>query len=242
MVSMQNVIASGQLWLAIPLALLAGLVSFASPCVLPLVPGYLGYLGGAADPARRRLVAGVALFILGFAVLFAAYGALFGSLGAWLLRWQDPLIRVLGVVVILMGLLFVGLFGWLQRSLKVSFRPRASLIGAPVLGFVFGLGWTPCLGPTLASISVLSLNSGSAARGALLTLIYAMGLGVPFLLIALGFGWATRATSFLRRHIRAVNLAGGITMIGIGVLMVTGVWTALMYAIQPLIGGTVLPI
>ena len=239
---MQNVIASGQLWLAIPLALLAGLVSFASPCVLPLVPGYLGFLGGTADPTRRRLVAGVALFVLGFGILFTAYGALFGSLGSWLLRWQDPLIRGLGVLVIFMGLLFVGSFRRLQRSLKLSIEPQAKLIGAPVLGIVFGLGWTPCLGPTLASISALSLSSGSTARGALLTLTYALGLGIPFMILALGFGWATRATSFLRRHIRAINLAGGITMIGIGVLMVTGIWTVILYALQPLIGGAVLPI
>jgi cytochrome c-type biogenesis protein len=239
---MQNVIASGQLWIAIPIALLAGLVSFASPCVLPLVPGYLGYLGGAAGAPRRRLLAGVALFILGFAALFTLYGAVFGTAGAWLLRWQDLLIRILGVIVILMGLLFIGLFNRLQRSVKLNISPRTGILGAPLLGIVFGLGWTPCLGPTLATISALSLNAASAPRGALLTLVYALGLGIPFLLIAAGFGWAARATSFIRRHIRAINMAGGITMVLIGALMVSGLWTILIYSLQPLIGGTVLPI
>ena len=240
---MNEIIADGQLWLAIPLALLAGLVSFASPCVLPLVPGYLGYVTGTtATTSRWRPVVGVCLFILGFALVFVAYGAAFGSLGGWLIRWQDLLIRILGGVVIVMGLVFIGAFRVFQRTAKLPITPRTGLAGAPLLGIVFGLGWTPCLGPTLAAISALSIGTGSALRGALLTAVYCLGLGLPFLVLAAGLGWATNAVAFLRRHIRAINIAGGVTMIAIGVLMVTGIWTAIVYSLQDLIGGTVLPI
>jgi len=240
---MGGVIADGQLWLAIPLALLAGLVSFASPCVLPLVPGYLGYVtGSSATISRWRPMAGVGLFILGFAFVFVAYGAAFGALGSWLIRWQDLLTRVLGVVVIVMGLVFIGLFRLFQQTAKLAITPRTGLVGAPLLGIVFGLGWTPCLGPTLAAISALSIGTGSALRGALLTAVYCVGLGLPFLVLAAGLGWATTAVTFLRRHIRGINIGGGITMLAIGILMVTGVWTAVIYSMQNLIGGTVLPI
>jgi cytochrome c-type biogenesis protein len=240
---MGAVIMDGQLWVAIPLALLAGLVSFASPCVLPLVPGYLGYVtGSSASNSRWRPVIGVGLFILGFTLVFLAYGAAFGSLGGWLIHWQGVLTRILGIVVILMGLVFIGAFRWFQRTAKLPIAPRTGLVGAPLLGVVFGLGWTPCLGPTLAAISALSIGTGSAARGALLTGFYCLGLGLPFLVLAAGLGWATTAVAFLRRHIRTINIAGGLTMVGIGVLMVTGVWTAIVYSLQNLIGGTVLPI
>lgn len=237
---MQDVIGSGALWAAIPIAMLAGLVSFASPCVLPLLPGYLGILGGAAETGSRgRMVAGVLLFTAGFGALFTAYGAAFGQLGSWLIRWQDPLLRGLGVIVIVMGLLFTGLFARLQFSKKLQITPSRSLAGAPVLGLVFGLGWTPCIGPALATISALSLGTGTAARGALLTFAYSLGLGLPFLLAALGLGWTARSVAALRRHIRAVNIAGGAVMVATGVLMVSGLWGALLSSLQSVIGGFV---
>jgi cytochrome c-type biogenesis protein len=240
------IVSNGQLLLAIPVAILAGAVSFASPCVLPLVPGYLGYVSGMADGTAgrsgRRTVAGVVLFVLGFAVVFIAYGAAAGAFGSWLIRWQDVLTRVLGIIVVLMGLAFVGAFSLLQRTIKLPARPSTGVAGAPLLGMVFGLGWTPCIGPTLAAVLSLSLSSQSAARGALLTGFYALGLGVPFILIAFGFTWAAGAVAFLRRHIRAVNLAGGILLIVIGVLMITGLWTAWIYSLQAMIGGTTLPV
>jgi cytochrome c-type biogenesis protein len=244
--SFADQILTGQLLIAVPIALLAGLVSFASPCVLPLVPGYLGYVGGITRPdaprQRRRLLTGVGLFILGFAVVFVSYGAAFGAAGYWLVQWQDPITRVLGVVVIAMGLTFVGAFSFLQRTMKPTYTPKLGLAGAPLLGVVFGIGWTPCLGPTLTAISLLSLNSGSPWRGALLGLVYCLGLGIPFLLVALGFNWMSGALTWVRRHIRTINIVGGGMLIGIGILMLTGIWTAWIFSMQALIGGFVLPI
>lgn len=241
-----DIVLNGQLLIALPVAILAGLVSFASPCVLPLLPGYLSYVGGMSGPgesrSRAKLVAGVGLFILGFAVVFTAYGAAFGAAGSWLIRWQDPITRVAGVLVILMGVAFLGKLSFLQRTFKPNAQPTTGLIGAPLLGLVFGIGWTPCMGPTLAAISLLSLDSASPARGAILGLAYCLGLGVPFLLVALGLNWMTGTVAFLKRHIRAINIFGGSMLILIGVFMVSGLWTAWIYSLQALIGGFLLPI
>ncbi len=238
-----EVVFSGGLTLAIPLALLAGLVSFASPCILPLVPGYLGYVGGMGQEAsRRRLLAGAGFFVAGFSVVFVAYGTLFGALGAWLLRYQDALIRVMGVLVLVMGLVFVGQIGPLQRVVRPAWTPQIGVLGAPMLGVVFGLGWAPCLGPTLVAISALSIDAASAPRGALLGLAYCIGLGVPFLLIAWGFGWAQRSTNFLRRHLRTINITGGVVLVLIGLAMVSGAWSLLMMTMQGWVRGFVTPI
>lgn len=241
-----DIAANGQLLLAVPIAILAGLVSFASPCCLPLVPGYLGYVSGISDPAapraKGRTILGVLLFVAGFAAVFTAYGALFGALGVWLVRWQDLLTRGLGIAVIVMGLAFVGAFAPLQRSVKLDWRPKAGLAGAPLLGVAFGLGWTPCIGPTLAAVLSLSLSTQSAARGAILTAAYSAGLGIPFLLIAFGFTWIAGTVGFLRRHTRAINRIGGISLIVIGGLMTFGAWKMIMSPLQYLITGIQLPV
>jgi len=244
-----EIVFSGQLLLAIPVAILAGLVSFASPCILPLVPGYLAYIGGFTDGrtrARRgdrrgqgRLLAGVALFILGFTLVFVLTGVVFGFAGFWLNQYRELITRLAGVVVILMGLVFIGQIRFAQRTIKSGWRPRMGLAGAPVLGAVFAVGWTPCTGPTLTAINSLSLSAGSPGQGALLAVFYALGLGIPFLLIALGLSWATGAVTFLKRHIRQVNLLGGMLLIVIGVLMVSGVWNNWLLALQGVIGGYV---
>jgi cytochrome c-type biogenesis protein len=248
-VSAGDLVASGNLLVAVPVALLAGIISFASPCILPLVPGYLGYLGGSSATvtdagdgnraARRRLLWGVALFVLGFALIFVAYNAAFGALGFWLLQYEGIITRILGVVVIVMGLIFIGLFGWFQNIAKPSWRPTASLWGAFVLGLVFGIGWTPCTGPVLAVITSISLQAGSAWIGVVLGFAYAVGLGIPFLLIALGVGWFSSTVAAVRRHIRIVNIVGGALLVVIGILMVTGVWSAMMSSLQAVIAGFV---
>ena len=231
-------IVDGALWLAIPVAVLAGLISFASPCVLPLVPGYLGFIGGSVAPRRAgsggtavgrgRLLGGVLLFIAGFTVVFMTVTILGGAAGRFFLQYGDLITRIMGVVIILLGLVFIGLFGVAQRTLRPQLRGNAGLIGAPLLGIAMGIGWTPCIGPTLTAIVSVSWNLGDPWRAALLGLAYSAGLGIPFVLIALGLGWATRSVDFLRRHIRVVNIIGGVMLVVIGVLMVTGVWSLLM--------------
>jgi len=268
-VGIEETVASGQLLFAILIALAAGLLSFLSPCVLPLIPGYLAYVSGVAEsgPARgagaaasgsagggrgtqvlapvrmrRRMVLGALLFVAGFTAVFVLINIVAGALGTWLWEWQDLITRVMGAVIVVMGLVFMGLFTKLQYTKKLHLKPSIGLAGAPLLGVVFALGWTPCLGPTLGVVSTLALQSASLPRAVILALAYCLGLGLPFVLAAFGFGWMTGTMTFFKRHIRAVNLIGGALLIAIGLLMVTGIWTRIMYALQAVMNdfGTIL--
>jgi cytochrome c-type biogenesis protein len=229
---------SGPLVLAAGVALLAGMVSFASPCVVPLVPGYLAYLAalvGADAPAttedepkkagRARVLGAVGLFVLGFTLVFAAGVGGIVWLADYLWVNQEVMQRVGGVIIIALALVFVGFIPGMQRDLRIHKVPRMGLAGAPVLGAIFGLGWTPCIGPTLSGVLIIaSSTGGTAARGFLLVLVYCLGLGVPFLLIALGARWTVRANGWLRRHTRTIQLVGGGLLFVVGVLLVTGLW------------------
>jgi cytochrome c-type biogenesis protein len=286
-----NVVLSGPLILAVPVAVAAGAVTFLSPCVLPLVPGYLSYVTGmsgtaagqqraparkaaapamaaaqaagpavaagvageetselaaaspavtSADPAadaiqRGRVVAGAMLFVLGFSVLFASEGVLLGGLGEKLLVHQRVVTQVLGVVTIVLGLLFAGVLDRLTltgRIFRPSWRPRAGLAGAPLLGLMFGLTWTPCIGPTLSAVLGLAGTSGTAARGALLALAYGIGLGIPFLIVAFAFQRGMQFFGWARRHARLITGLGGAMLVVVGVLEVTGTWSAAMSWLQ----------
>ena len=235
----------GGLLLGAPVALAAGALSFASPCVLPLVPGYLGYVGGidrSGDRARGRMVLGAALFVLGFSLVFVLTFVVFASAGYFLVQYQSVITRIAGVLVIALGVVFVGGLGPMQRRVAPEWRPRAGVLGAPVLGAVFAIGWTPCVGPMLGTIETLALSGGSIGTAAVLAVCYSIGLGVPFVLLAIGFGWATGAVTALRRHIRGINLAGGALLVVVGVLMLTGVWNLAVSALQASLGGYVSPI
>ncbi|MFC8916786.1 MULTISPECIES: cytochrome c biogenesis CcdA family protein [unclassified Streptomyces] len=229
---------SGALLLALPIAVLGGLVSFFSPCVLPLVPGYLSYVTGVtgtdlADARRGRMTAGAALFVLGFSAVFVSGGALFGYFGWTLQAHRETLTTVLGVLMVLMGIFFLGLMPWFtQREFRFHRRPVAGLAGAPLLGALFGIGWTPCIGPTLASVNALAANEASAGRGALLTLAYCVGLGVPFVLAAIAFRKALGAFSWVKRHYAWVMRIGGGMMIVTGLLLLTGAWDTLVQEMQ----------
>lgn len=249
-------VLTGALPLALGLAALAGLVSFASPCVLPLVPGYLGYVTGLsgaplAERSRPRLVVGALLFVLGFSVVFIL-GALFvTSIGRVLVDERDLLMRIGGILVILMGLVFLGAGRRLgaQREARLHWRPRAGLLGAPLLGGVFALGWAPCIGPTLGTVLIMATAtdggsaSGSAGRGLALTAAYCLGLGLPFVLAAAAAERFGPVQRWLARHRRTIQAFGGGLLIVIGLLLLTGVWKVLNnWLMVNLVNGFVVPL
>ncbi|MFF5183017.1 cytochrome c biogenesis CcdA family protein [Streptomyces sp. NPDC000345] len=231
-------VMNGALLLALPIALLGGLVSFFSPCVLPLVPGYLSYVTGVAgtdlaEARRGRMVAGASLFVLGFTAVFVSSGALFGYFGDNLQEHKAVLSKVLGVLMIVMGVFFMGLMPWMsQREFRFHRKPVAGLIGAPLLGALFGIGWAPCIGPTLTSVIALSYNEASAGRGAILTVAYCLGLGVPFVLAAVAFRKALGAFGWVKRHYTWVMRIGGTMMIVTGLLLLTGAWDRIVQDLQ----------
>jgi len=242
--SASQTVTSGSLLLAIPIAILAGLVSFLSPCVLPLVPGYLSFITGLTGAelaegdgklgvkGRSQIVVGCALFVVGFSAVFVGYGALFGALSGWLFEYGMIIQRVLGVVVIIMGLMFGGWIPGLQREYRIHRAPSYGIWGAPVLGFLFGLGWAPCIGPTLAAVLGLAANEGSAARGALLSLAYCLGLGIPFMLVGLAFRQAAGTLKWVRGHYLLIMRIGGAMLVVVGLLLVSGLWNQLIVQIQ----------
>ncbi|TAK70133.1 MAG: cytochrome c biogenesis protein CcdA [Actinomycetota bacterium] len=294
--SVAEVVTSGSLLLAVPLAATAGLVSFLSPCVLPLAPGYLSYVTGltgaelageggdddgprtsaigdnddraAADDGRRtaasddgasgavvtsapplrhvrrhsRVLLGSILFVLGFTAVFVAYGALFGGVGSFLLQYSDAITRILGVVVIVMGLGFLGVVPALQREWRFPMTPTYSLAGAPLLGVLFGVGWVPCIGPTLGAVLGLALNEGSAARGAVLSFAYCLGLGLPFVVLGLAFRKAAGVLGWVRHHSGAVMRVGGGLLVAIGLLLVTGWWDDLTVWMRSATAGFEVPL
>lgn len=235
---MNTTVFNGALLVALPIAVLGGLVSFFSPCVLPLVPGYLSYVTGVsgtdlAQARRGRMVVGASLFVLGFSAVFVSGGALFGYFGQRLQDHSEVISKVLGVLMILMGVFFMGLMPWMtQREFRIHKRPVSGLAGAPLLGLLFGVGWTPCLGPTLTSVQTLALEQGTAGRGAVLTLAYCLGLGLPFVLAAVAFRKALGAFGWVKRHYVWVMRIGGAMMIVTGLLLLTGVWSSMMQELQ----------
>ena len=237
-----DIVGGGSLLAALPISFAAGLLAFLSPCVLPLVPGYLGYVTGATNPdelRRGRTVLGAALFVLGFSLVFLGISVLGGTVGIFFLQYGAILERVGGVLIILLGFVFIGQVTFLQRQFKPTWRPRAGLAGAPILGAVFAIGWSPCLGPTLVAMTALASYQGDPGRAAIVGLFYCLGLGIPFLLVALGFGWVGSSVAWVRRHIRAFNIVGGALLIAMGVLMVTGLWGAIMSNFLGVVNGFV---
>jgi len=237
----REIAASGSLLVAIPVAMVAGLVSFFSPCVIPLLPGYLSYatgLSGAeladgeADRRRGRMLLGSLLFVLGFAAVFVSLGAISGALGEWLITWERQITVVLGLLTIVLGLAFAGLLPWFQRDWRVHKVPAVGLAAAPFLGVLFGLGWTPCVGPTLGVILNLSYTEASAGRGALLSAFYSLGLGLPFVLAGLAYSRAMRAFGFFRRHQAWIMRFGGLLLVAVGVALVTGFWEQMVTWVQ----------
>lgn len=233
-----EIVLSGSMLAAIPIALLAGMITFVSPCVLPLVPGYLGFVSANV---KSKVVLGTALFVLGFTSVFVTLGVLAGSAG--LVFWiRGPIVQlVLGLLVSLFGVAMLGQIGILQRTIKLP-NPKVGLAGAPLLGIVFALGWTPCIGPTLSAVLVLASDSGDPVRGAILATIYSLGIGIPFLFLAAGFGFAAKSVEFIKQHIRKINIFGGIVLILLGLLIASGLWLQFTNWMGVMTSGFILPL
>jgi len=230
--SFVDVIFDGNLIVAAAVSMVAGLISFASPCVLPLVPGYLSYAAGMTEVrSRGRAALGSVLFVFGFSILFISYGAIFGSIGAKISSNSNIISIILGFLTIAMGVIF--LFNQkFYRSFKPVWKVRAGLAGAPILGFLFGFGWTPCIGPTLGAVQTLSFQESSALRGAILSFAYCLGLGIPFILVGIFFDKSNRLRKFVSRRGNYLTLIGGIFLILIGILQVTGLWADAMNSLR----------
>jgi cytochrome c-type biogenesis protein len=255
-VGIAETVASGSLILAMLLAFAAGIVSFASPCVLPLAPGYLSYVTGLTGAeiageerggtttvvVKSRVLLGSVLFVMGFSVVFVSYGLLFGGLGSLLLEYQSIISRILGVIVIVMGLSFMGVIPGMQREWRMHRMPSYSVWGAPVLGVLFGLGWTPCIGPALTAVQSLAFTEGSAARGALLSFVYCLGLGLPFILLGLLFRQAAGTLAWVRRHYTLIMRIGGGLLVAIGILLVSGLWDSVTIWMRTLVPGFETPL
>ena len=238
----QQTVLDGSLLLAVPVAMAAGLVSFLSPCVLPLVPGYLGYVTGLTGvdlerQGRGRMLAGMSLFVLGFTAVYVLVGATVGALGGLIQGHATAISRVLGVVTVLLGLIYLGAFPQLARDRRLDLRPAAGLAGAPLLGAVFAIGWTACTSPTLGAILALTGIGGNPGRGALLATAYCLGLGIPFLVAGLAYRRAMGAFDVVRRHRAAVTRAGGGMLVLVGVLIATGLWSTLTTSMSAAISG-----
>ena len=225
-----DIVFSGDLIAALPLAFLAGLLAFLSPCVIPLIPGYIAYVSGfaiTAEPTpadRRRVLLGVLGFVGGMGLVFVSLSVVFGTLGLILAHYLDIILRVSGLVLIVMGIIFAGGIPFLQRDVLPAWKTRAGVWGAPFLGIVFALGWVPCVGPTLVAVQALALSAQDPARAAVLGVAYWLGLAVPFVLVAVLLGRIAPALTWVRRHIKAINIFGGVILSLIGVLMVLGLW------------------
>jgi cytochrome c-type biogenesis protein len=226
---------SGFLILAFPIAILAGLISFLSPCVLPLVPGYLSFAAGYSK-AKGRVFLGSILFVLGFSALFISYGALFGGIGSRIATNDETITRILGVLTILLGLIFMGSFP-MMRTFSPKVATNGGLIGAPLLGFLFGIGWTPCIGPALATVQTLALQESSAARGAILSFGYCIGLGVPFIASGLYLDKSERLRKYLTKRGDLISKIGGVLLILIGIAQLLGFWTDLMISLRSMISA-----